>query len=92
MIDSDFAKNTICRLRMIFPWDACVGLAVWLRGKCWPCVYKHDFMLDSYRWKKSGDYFSYVDDLEADNTKDTVLNNFEMGFVDYIELRYFPLV
>lgn len=36
--------------------------------------------------EKSGDYFSYVDDLEADNTKDTVLNNFEMGFVDYIEL------
>lgn len=46
-------------------------------------------MLNSNRWNKSRDYFSYIYNLEADKTDDSMLNNFEMDSADYMNYSIF---
>lgn len=52
--------------------------------------YLQVYVLNSNRWRKSWDRFSYIDNLKADNTDDDSLHNkIEMDIVDCIKL-YFP--
>lgn len=45
-------------------------------------------MLNSNRWSKSWDYFSYIDNLKADNTDDSVLYIIKLRWLLYTALNY----
>lgn len=56
------------------------GMFVW----DWLCIYKHNFMLNTNKWNKSGDYFTLV--ILRYIIQMTMLNNFDMDIIDHVEL------